>query len=839
MKEVELKDNNPVDEINNKIWQAVDLLRSVIKTDDLYFTLYLIVLHSERILPNIDIDEDGDLSMCLPPINFDEMEDNLKKKRIESLYYLHDVFKQDFDKISNSLWAEFMSIFRSIDVTQLKEHLIEIFEEQLYKITRYEGRLGGAHLLPIEVSRFLYSLANLQSSPLSVIYNPFAGFATFGVFAGDNAFYFGQEINEKIWAVGQIRLIAHNKLENHVFFEGDSLRDWGFNGSLRKDKTESSNIYFDLIISNPPFGIHIPFQLNGKFGIIRSYEHFLIENGLESLKTGGKMIICVSQGLLFRSGTEQSLRQYLVENDLLEMVISMPSGLLMSSGAPIAVLVINKDKKDKGNVKVVSAENLVVPNSSKEKRLNDSALMSHINSSGESGLVKIVPNKTIASLEFNLNVRRYFLKDFDGVMLRDITFIIRGERITEGHKVKFIRIRDLKDDKFEFELTPENLDDNDLPRQAQRIEESCLLVALRWKTLKPTYFQYTGTPIFISPDILALRVDEKIVNINYLINELHAEYVTEQTNAYRVGETIPSIRRNDLLNVKIVLPNIAEQKEKITEVLSSRVNQLRAESDAIASSLEKMQFDEFASLKHTLGTPRQNILSYAEALIKFFETNSSSESKKVNDTFKEKMGVDLNTAFHAIKHDINFISELLEKGEKGLILRNYELKVVSLTEVLEYIGQLCINHNYNFVSPPPMSFSFMGYDTSNTDDFGIRINLLLLKILLDNIFSNAHKYGFEKKEFSSNHNVIIDFGMHDDGVYLNILNNGKPFPKNLDKEKFITKYKTSDNSNGTGLGGYDINRIAEYFQSEWFLRLNTDPMFPVQFNFWFTPIPIK
>ena len=86
---------------------------------------------------------------------------------------------------------------------------------------------------------------------------------------------------------------------------------------------------------------------------------------------------------------------------------------------------------------------------------------------------------------------------------------------------------------------------------------------------------------------------------------------------------------------------------------------------------------------------------------------------------------------------------------------------------------------------------------------------------------------------------MIELGIAEEGFFINILNNGTSFPKNMDKEKFITKYKTSDVNNGTGLGGYDINRIAEYFESEWFLRLNSDPFFKVQFNFWFNPLPIK
>jgi type I restriction enzyme M protein len=77
----------------------------------------------------------------------------------------------------------------------------------------------------------------------------------------------------------------------------------------------------------------------------------------------------------------------------------------------------------------------------------------------------------------------------------------------------------------------------------------------------------------------------------------------------------------------------------------------------------------------------------------------------------------------------------------------------------------------------------------------------------------------------------------EDILSVDVRNNGKPFPKNFDREKFITKYSTADTSSGSGLGGYDIHRIAIDFKNpEWELSLNEDPFYPVKFKFQF---PIK
>ena len=57
--------------------------------------------------------------------------------------------------------------------------------------------------------------------------------------------------------------------------------------------------------------------------------------------------------------------------------------------------------------------------------------------------------------------------------------------------------------------------------------------------------------------------------------------------------------------------------------------------------------------------------------------------------------------------------------------------------------------------------------------------------------------------------------------------------------KFTTKFTTTSTDNGSGLGGYDINRIAKYFDNpEWELELNSDEIFPVTFRFSFPITPM-
>lgn len=816
IKEFKLEDINPVADIINKVLQSVDTLRSYIRSSDYYVVLFLLSLQKDGLLNQLTKSNPkqvrNDLYTCF---------DRTEGKNNEVYKSILGIFEPLLNNISDIAIFELVNIYHSLNQEQLKEHFAEIFDDLLYKLFKAHGREAGEFIQPIEVSRFICGLAELQEK--AKIYNPFAGLASFGVFMDGGQDYYGQEINSNTWALGALRIMAYERGGKSNYIQGDSIHNW---------LAEPNE--FDLIIANPPYGMRLPRNIIGLFGNIRNSEQFLVEKGIESINETGKLIVAISHGFLFRSGDEQLLREYLIENDFLDMVISLPGGLLMNTGIPIVVLVINKNKKEHGVVRFIDAKQYVVDSSDRQKKLNDYSLNSVINSKKESDSLRIVSNNTIKDYGFNFNVPRYFQKEYYGVKLGDIGSFTRGHRVVEYQKGKFIRIRDLKDDKIDNRLDLNDIEDTDLPGHARKIEESCLLLAIRWKTLKPTFFEFTGTPIFVTPDIIAFKPDDTKVNTGYLINEFHSKQVREQAEAYRVGSTIPSIRRDDFLNIKIAIPSLQEQRAKISGLLelSDKIKFLQEERNALAHGQSTQQFSEFASLKHTLGRPRQNILDWADNLLDFFNKAEPDLLKTINHDFCDFYEIDIFQALGQIKRDINFISELLEKGEiNGLNLDDYPKSLVSLAEVNKYLKGLT---NNGFI------FSLKKYliEGEELKKQGIETNLMLLITLLENILSNADKHGFTKKEKSNE--VILELTIVEDFLVIEIKNNGKPFPKNYSKEKFIAKYSTLDPNRGSGLGGYDINRIAkELGDADWMLILNENPIYPVKFKFQFPLKPIK
>ena len=106
-------------------------------------------------------------------------------------------------------------------------------------------------------------LADLKKD--AKVFNPFAGLASFGVYLDQGQDYFGQELNQKTWALGALRLMAYEWPGSSKYVCDDSILHWPY---------ESEK--FDLILSSPPFGMRLGHHYRDIEPSIRTIEQFLI-----------------------------------------------------------------------------------------------------------------------------------------------------------------------------------------------------------------------------------------------------------------------------------------------------------------------------------------------------------------------------------------------------------------------------------------------------------------------------------------------------------------------------------------------------------------------------------
>jgi type I restriction enzyme M protein len=295
------------------------------------------------------------------------------------------------------------------------EYLIKMFADSA-------GKKGGEFYTPSEVVWLLVSL--LKPTAGMKIYDPTAGSGgmliqtrNYLIEQGDNAqnlSLYGQEMNLNTWAICKMSMFLHGVF-NADIRKGDTLGD--------PQHTRGGELMsFDRVIANPPFSL----KKWGKEGADSdpygrypygtppkdSGDLAFIQHMIASLNAEGKMGVVVPHGVLFRGSSEKAIRKGILEDDLLEAVIGLPSALFYGTGIPAALLIINKKKpvERKGKVLFINSE-LEYQEGKNQNKLRDEDIQ-HVMDvydayEDERRYSKVVEMDEIRENDYNLNIRRY------------------------------------------------------------------------------------------------------------------------------------------------------------------------------------------------------------------------------------------------------------------------------------------------------------------------------------------------------------------------------------------------------------------------------------------------
>lgn len=801
------KSNNGLSRLERAFWKTVDELRQYLPVEDYYLALYLLVVHRSKFEFEI-----SDYSGKLKKVKVDLISNDEKNVDVE-LLNIHQALRSKLETLPKHVFEDISNLLKETEWELSDLEFALLFEQVLYKLAKLSGKGSQGYIMPVELSRFMLAMAEPQ--PESKIYNPFAGVASFGVLNGSDCYYFGEELNSTIWAIGELRLLVHGKDVNSSYHVGDSIKNW----------SPSAQNKMDLIISQPPFGYRLQEPVTGKHGPIRTAEQFLIDRGLESLNEEGKLVVCLSNGFLFREGPEKSLRKYLVEADLLETVISFPQGLLMNTGIPVSVIVINLAKCHKGLVQFVDASSHVIRLNSREHILNYQSLVAEIRNDTSAEFVRYVKNDSIVENDYNFVVSRYFQTEIEGSQkIGNLGIIINGRKATEGEFGPFVSISNLKSDRFDFLIDENCIESVTVPRNATLIEESCLLISLRGNALKPTYFSYQSIPIYISLDLLAFKLNLDKIDKSYFIGELHSDYVLSQVNSLKIGDAIPRIRKEDFLSLKIQVVSTEAQKAKVNGVAMAFAAQKKREllSFNKIHGLEKEIYEQNTYLRHTLAGPISNLRnSFAKILQIVNEQIIPIVPEALSLKVKGNQSSDLAKYFEIAERDLaKLYNAVKQQTSDGTNFNSKPLVQFDILDFLrKYSSELSESEEMNF------EIEFTYDDTSFLEqDSGVEIKPLiygnpdLLTDMLNNLVDNAVNHAFSE----GNKRRIEIFLMKSDTIIFSnseelvpvvtilISNTGTPFPKDYSLSDFIRKGSSAGITGGDGFGGWYINEIIKF-----------------------------
>ena len=170
-----------------------------------------------------------------------------------------------------------------------------------------------------------------------------------------NISLFGQERNIGTWAICKMNMLLHGLFSARLE-KGDTLRGPKLIGGNGKP------LEFDIVIANPPFfhknwgyeeAQHDSYR-RFRFGVPpKSYgDYAFVQHMIATLNHKGRAGVVLPHGVLFRGGAEGKIRKGILEEDLLEAVIGLPSNLFFGTGIPACLFIINKNKPKKLKGKV-------------------------------------------------------------------------------------------------------------------------------------------------------------------------------------------------------------------------------------------------------------------------------------------------------------------------------------------------------------------------------------------------------------------------------------------------------------------------------------------------------
>ncbi len=339
----------------------------------------------------------------ISPFGFDNLcddQDHLKENFIAYLQgfssnikdiIAHFDFNKDIDKLAkNNQLYHVIQEFNNVDLHPNKvdnQTMGYIFEELIRKFK--ENAEAGDHYTPREVIELCMKMLFMGKSDEIKTKGKVISIADFccgtgGMLSVGQKYIleqnkdakvelYGQEINDESYAICKADMLIKGQDTNNIVF-GNTLTDDGHKGK-----------HYRYLISNPPFGVqwkkeqsyvtteHTTYGFAGRFGAgvprVSDGSLLFLQNMISKMvddESGSRIAIIFNGSPLFTGdagGGESNIRKWIIESDMLEGIISLPTDLFYNTGIStyIWVLTNKKEQKRRGKIELVNASDFSKP----------------------------------------------------------------------------------------------------------------------------------------------------------------------------------------------------------------------------------------------------------------------------------------------------------------------------------------------------------------------------------------------------------------------------------------------------------------------------------------------
>lgn len=288
-----------------------------------------------------------------------EKENDSLKNVLPKIYASPDLDKR--------VLGEVVDLFTNINMYEQgndKDLLGRTYEYCISQFAAYEGVKGGEFYTPSSIVKTIVAI--LKPFEDCRVYDPCCGSG--GMFvqsaqfiashAGsiDRVSVYGQESNADTWKMAKINMAIRGIDANLGPHQADTF----YNDVHKTQK-------FDFIMANPPFNLsnwgaeHLKDDVRWKYGMppAGNANYAWIQHMIHHLAPNGKIGLVLANGALStQSSGEGDIRRNIVDADLVEGIVAMPTQLFYSVTIPVTLWFISKNKKQKNKTLFIDARKM-------------------------------------------------------------------------------------------------------------------------------------------------------------------------------------------------------------------------------------------------------------------------------------------------------------------------------------------------------------------------------------------------------------------------------------------------------------------------------------------------
>jgi signal transduction histidine kinase len=348
--------------------------------------------------------------------------------------------------------------------------------------------------------------------------------------------------------------------------------------------------------------------------------------------------------------------------------------------------------------------------------------------------------------------------------------------------------------------------------------------------------------IALRPEIIPFRLKNKEISEEFLLRSfLFNDNLNEQARMLSTGENISRLDRQDFLNLKIIVPTIAEQ-EQVAKADSKRI--ISEADQSLRKTHEEFRRDMHMK-KHAIGQTIFNLGNWWKILQRARKEGNGIVDD--NAVIGRSHKIEVKDIYDNIQNVIDQLQVQINKFDRG---NGLTTETISLTTFIEdyienhkspifYFDYDKTSHYYTTTIDVEIVYDENGkpIDTKGGQEVEFTFEDAVfapdaLTIIFDNIVSNACSHGFVGREDNPDRNIIkIDLTTEGTDHIITISNNGNPVSENVTEEYVFTYNSSTRNGKGHyGIGGYEVKRLMQEFDGDAEFISQPEAEFPVKYK---------